>query len=378
MENLAIAYYSRIDDVLNDYAQSMFRFERLHPRWIDNCARYLRYVFGDALEGKVFLDYAFGRGNWALAALKAGARQVIAVDAAIGNVRRLADHCRAGDIDRIDIVHGNVMDLVPQIQADVLWVYGILPCVADPESFVARLSALRRSDGALMLLYAYDRHSLRQVIVEAARRGLVYRDEHEFAEDSCLFSPRARLRARDDLTAPVVNWSTAAELAALAERNGCVAQRQLPDFRDWLTGTSSAEFSPHHLLCGFSGPGLDALGEPERLQAHDFSVLAEVARAVLDHATALQRCKIAIGLFNTHFCALSPSGSAEPAIVEVFLYLMHASLRLGVPQQAFSIPAASYYAAAMAAMTDAPRGFSSAQLALSPLAQFLQNNTVRF
>src|SRR3982751_1371916 len=107
MENLAIADYSRMTDVLNDYAESMFRFERLHPRWIDNCARYLQHVFGSAMEGKVFLDYAFGRGNWALAALKAGAKKVIAVDAAISNVRRFAEYCNEKGIDAIDIIHGN-------------------------------------------------------------------------------------------------------------------------------------------------------------------------------------------------------------------------------------------------------------------------------
>ncbi|MBV9246976.1 MAG: hypothetical protein JO366_19425, partial [Methylobacteriaceae bacterium] len=45
---------------LDVYADSMFRFEQLHPRWIEACARYLCHTFGASIEGKVFLDYAFG------------------------------------------------------------------------------------------------------------------------------------------------------------------------------------------------------------------------------------------------------------------------------------------------------------------------------
>jgi hypothetical protein len=367
-----------MEDVLNDYAESMFRFEQLHPRWIDDCARYLRYIFGSAVEGKVFLDYAFGRGNWALAALKAGARRVIAVDAALSNVRRFADYCKANDISAIDIVHGNIMEQPSQIRADILWIYGILPCIPEPASFIARLSELRRDDCALALLYAYDRHSLRQVIVESARRGLVYRDEHEFAEDSYLFSPRARLRARDDLTAPFIRWSTAAELGALALNAGCIVQRQCADFRDWVTKTSCQEFSPHHLLCGFKGSGIEHLAEPLRPHAHDVAVIADMARVILDHASAAQRRKIAIGFFNSHFSVLAPDGSAEFAIVENFLHLVHGALRLGVPQTTFVGTTANYFAAALAAMTDGRRKFSSVELAHSPLARFLENNTVRF
>ena len=154
MENLAIADYSRMNDVLNDYAESMFRFERLHPRWIDNCARYLRSIFGDDLENRVFLDYAFGRGNWSLAALKAGAKKVVAVDAAVSNIRRFSDDRTAEGINAIDIVHGNVMEQLPSMSADVLWVYGILHHISAPASFVARLSSLRHDDDAFMLLYA--------------------------------------------------------------------------------------------------------------------------------------------------------------------------------------------------------------------------------
>jgi hypothetical protein len=363
---------------IDEYADSMFRFERLHPRWIESCAGYLRYVFGDAIEGRVFLDYAFGRGNWSLAALRAGAARVIAIDASESNVRRFADYCRAQGISRIDILHGDVVKSPVDAQADVLWIYGILPCIEDCSSFLAKLALMRRDDNASALLYTYDRGSLRQVIVESARRGVTYTSEQAFGEDSFLFTPQARLRARDDLTAPLVTWFSAAELHELARRNGLAVRRQVFDFRQWMTGVQSSEFAPHHFLCGFRDDDAGPVAEPKRSQAHDFAVIAAVADAVWTHAGPAQRRNLAVGLFNSHFSALPADGSVDAAVVEDFLFLLHAALRLNVPASALAEAAAPYYDAAVAAVVDAPREFSPAQRAGSPLARYLASNTVRF
>jgi hypothetical protein len=369
---------STVTNSLDQYAESMFRYEWLHPSWIDACARYLRHIFGPAIEGKVFLDYAFGRGNWSLAALKAGASSVVAVDAAAANVQRFSDYCRKREIRNIGIVHGNVLSEPVNRQADILWIYGILPCIAEPDAFVSRLCDMRRDDTALALLYAYDAGSLRQVIVDASRRGCTYAEEQSFIEDSYLFTPPARLRARDDLTAPTVTWYTAHALAELAMRHGMVPHRQHIDFRVWLTGASSQEFSPHHILCGFGEAAAAAIIEPKRPQAADFAVLASVAQSVLDSATSEQRRKLAIGLFNTHFSALRGDETAKSAVVDDFLFLIHAALRLEIPASEFDENARSYYNIAMAATCDSPRSFSAHQLTVSPLANFLAKNTVRF
>ncbi|MBV9246963.1 MAG: hypothetical protein JO366_19360 [Methylobacteriaceae bacterium] len=363
---------------LDVYAESMFRFEQLHPRWIEACARYLRHIFGSSIEGKLFLDYAFGRGNWSLAALRAGAAGVVAIDGAAGNVRRFSGYCREHGIANIEILHGDILrEPVPR-SADILWVYGILPCIAAPDDFLVRLSALRRDDGALALLYAFDHGSLRQAIVDTARRGVTYDSEHSFAVDSYLFTPKARLRARDDLTAPLVTWFTAASLAGLASRQGMVPLRQCPDFRDWVTGCRSEEFSPHHLVCGFQGSGLENIGEPERPQAGDFAVLGAMADTVMARANSEARRKLAVGLFNTHFSALSPEGGAGGSVIEDFLFLMHAALRLEISPTAFDEQASFYVAAELAAARDAPRHLSAARLAASPLARHIEANTLRF
>ncbi len=363
---------------IDDYAESMFRFERLHPKWIESCAGYLRHVFGPAIEGKVFLDYAFGRGNWSLAALKAGAGSVIAVDAAESNVRRFSDHCRNEGVSAVKVIHGNIVETPITAGVDILWVYGILPNIADPDLFLDRLAALRRDDDALALLYAYDSGSFRETVVSAARRAWIYPSEQAFVEDSMLFTPAARTRARDDLCAPLVEWYSASELSALAAQQGLLPQRQCRSFADWLGTKPSVEFAPHHLLCGFRGERLRSLKEKRRPGAADFPILASLAEAVIAAASPGQKRKLALGLFNTHFSALRERTGASAAVVEDFLFLMHAALRLGLVSAQIPADARLFYEASEAATRDALRALPVKLLETSPLAQYLATHIVRF
>jgi hypothetical protein len=366
------------DITLDDYANNMFRFERLHDRWIDLCAKYLRHVFGPSIEGATVLDYAFGRGNWSLAAAKAGADRVIAVDASESNVRRLSNYCRAAEISRVDVLQGNILDSPIQGTADILWIYGILSSVADPDALLTRLAGMRRSDSSLAVLYGYNCPSLRQVIVDLARENCVYHDEGSLAADSFLFVPRARIRARDDLTAPEVLWFTAQQFTDLGLRNGYVPLRWITDFGGWHDQSALDEFAPYVTLCSFQGKANSAPATASHLSDTDITVLAAVGQTVMTAASIDQRRKIAIGLFNTHFSALHGQQPADRAIRENFLFLMHAALRLNIPAEAFPPIAQNYVRAAHAAMTDSPRGLSPALLASSPLAVFLEANTTRF
>ncbi len=365
---------------INDYAQSMFRFERLHPRWIDACANYLKHIFGPDLEGKIFLDYAFGRGNWSLAALKAGARGVIAVDAAEANVARFSAICRHEGINEVKILHANIMEAPITEQVDLIWIYGILPAIeaAKQPTFLKRLTEMRRDDSALALLYQYDRHSFRQHVVDAAREGLVYESEREFGEDATLFTPSARLRARDDLTAPVVEWATVNELASLASGAGLHPKQQFTDFSQWTSGKPNFEFSPHHILCEFYELAPYHFNEPQRPDAADFKIISDLAQHVFQHASVKHQRKMAIGLFNTHFSALAAGNAVEFAIREDFLFLIHAMMRLEIASASLPATAKIFFDAAMAAMTDQARPFSQMDIARSSLANYLQLNTVRF
>ncbi|MCC7273783.1 MAG: hypothetical protein IT561_14025 [Alphaproteobacteria bacterium] len=359
---------------IDEYARSMFAFDRPHDRWIGSCARYLEEIFGDRLKDGVFLDYAFGRGNWSLAALRCGARQAIAVDASESNVRALDAYRREHAIDRLTIVHGDVVSGTVEAAADILWIYGILPCIAAPQPFLARLAALRRSDHAVALLYAYDAGSLRQAIVSAARQGCVYRTEAAFAADSFLFTPRARLRARDDLTAPLVTWFTQDGLARMASESGYVVRRTAPGFGQWATGSESGELSPHHLVCAFHGAAAHLVPEPPRAERWDVAIVADLARAALAAAPAELRRSIAIGLLNTHFSP--PEPTLASMLVHDFLFLMHALVRLGVRSDALEA-AREVHAAGLTAVRGRPRSLSPALLDRSVIARHVQGQPVR-
>jgi predicted RNA methylase len=359
---------------IDEYARSMFAFDRPHPRWIESCATYLSAIFGSRLKDSVFLDYAFGRGNWSLAALKAGARRVVAIDASETNVRNLDAYCRENGIQDIEIIHGNIMSEAINRKADILWIYGILPCIQDPRPFLTGLAAMRASDSAMALLYAYDAGSLRETVVMAARQACFYQSEKEFAEDSFLFTPRARLRARDDLTAPVIQWQTQDELAELGRTCGYVTRDTFDDYTHWVTKTKSAEFSPHHIICTFSGAPGRLKAEPPRPDRHDIAVIGEIAGAVLSGAPERLRKSIAIGLVSTHFSP--PDGTIASILVQDFLFLMHAMMRLGLSPEGLSV-GREVYDACMKAVAGKPRSISSDLLAQSAIARHLHENSVR-
>ena len=175
-----------------------------------------------------------------------------------------------------------------------------------------------------------------------------------------------------------MTWFDAVGLRSLAQRHKCIVLRQIRDFREWITGTLSFEFSPHHLLCGFRGTGLKHLVETDRSASLDIDVIGSLAQTVMAQVAPEQARKLAIGLFNTHFSELPSDGSVDSTLVQDFLYLIHASLRLDLPARSLPATAALYHAAATAAMVDAPRGLSREQVNASRLARFLATNTVRF
>ena len=271
---------------IDNYARSMFSREHLNLSWVSSCAEYLRQVFGEKLSGAVFLDYAFGRGNWSVAALHAGARRVISIDASSYNVEKLNAYCLEHSINGIEIIHGNIMQEEFHCDADLLWIYGILHHIPDDSTFLKKISNLRRDNSATALLYAYDKGSLREAIVETARLGHIYETAKSFAADTLLFSPAARLRARDDLTAPHVAWYSQNDLARLAESVGLYAVRKANDFsRRRLSVEPMSEFRPHHLICEFQPQSSQLPDEPTRPEQTDISIIREFGRIFGEYAS---------------------------------------------------------------------------------------------
>lgn len=359
---------------LNDYANNMFRFERLSEAWIDSCAAYLIRVFGD-LRGKSVIDYAFGRGNWSLAFIRAGVARVVAIDAALDNVRRFSDYCRTHAIGNVEVIHGDVMESPIEREADLLWIYGILPCIADQDTFLERIRPMAAGADAQFLVYAYDAGGLRQFVVDTCRRGAVYRSEQEFADDSQVLTRAARMRARDDLTAPVVNWHTLEGLSALLTRHGLYPVTQPASFAEFQGASTSEEFRPHHLVCRLSAHRPAELREAPRPYSKDLAVLWVLADAVYEPASADAHRRIALGLFNTHFSSLGADGAAGPVLTEDFLFLFHLLMRRGVAPGDLKEPAASLYALAVKSMSDEPRGLVSSSGSF--LEGYLVSNRIR-
>lgn len=358
---------------LDDYANSMFRFERLHEGWLNECAEYVKHIFGERIQGATVLDYAFGRGNWSLAFLKAGAARVVAVDASKSNVERLRAYCTQENIANIEILCGNVLEKPLNVQADIVWLMGIFPAIVDQQAFTQAVVQMAKPD-ALVLAYGFDKYSLREFIVERARAGTHYTTEDGFRRDSLKFTPAGRMRARDDLTAPHVEWHTADALVQQFAPSGFHPVRQVRDFRSVMRGYSDAEFSPHHIV--FSRGGRPIIpSEPERIYASDMQILGALWDALLLKLNPQEKKDLAISAFSTHFSHLSADGNPEESLVQLYLLLFYGLQVKEVESSSLPPLAASMLRLGEQALAGQPRTPAMMQDAF--LVQYLQSHTIR-
>ena len=361
-----------------DYANAMFRFEHLHKKWIHECADYLVQIFGRRLRGATVVDYAFGRGNWAAAFRRAGAARVIAIDASADNVRRFGDYCAESRMSGVEIVKGNIVEKPMHFSADIVWAHGILHHVGKVELFTSRLSAFARNRDSLFHIYAYDAGSLRQFVVQTARRAVRVKSEADFRRISLEFSPPARLRARDDLTAPHIDWFEGPALARMLRRQGLYVIRQHIDFASFQSGRGSlSEFSPHHFLCSGDAAAAIKISVPPNPFAYDISCLAGMAEAVfrsVGRNRALLR-SFGVGLINAHFCAADRK-DARAAVIQDYLYLLYCLAALGVRGNALKQPARGIVNLGFRALEGKSRA-KSGHRTRSILEAHLLNNTIR-
>lgn len=338
---------------IDQYANSMFRFEALHEEWIESCVKYLRMIFGSRLKGATVVDYAFGRGNWAVAFSRAGAKVVYAIDASPSNVSRLEKYCNRNGLKKIRAIEGNIVKDAIDLRADIIWVYGILHHIPDADLFLSRIARLAVDAEAQFFFYAYDKGSLRQAIVEAVRGIVLCRSEKAFKRLSLYFAPATRLRARDDLTAPYIRWYGPEELRSLLERHGIYPSADIRSFQEFLGSKEVLpEFSPHHLLCsGRIVAGARHLPAARAVKPkRDLVILRQLAKAVFEEGAqaGAQRKASAIGLFNTHFTSLSKPGGSDAALFDDFLFLLHCALVSEVDLSSLPNPARSACQAAVA------------------------------
>jgi hypothetical protein len=365
---------------INDYANSMFRFDFLNWQWINNCTYYLRELFGMRLDGAIVLDYAFGRGNWTVALRNAGASKVIAIDASEDNCRRLHNWLAKEKITGIEIIHGNVLDAPIACLANIVWAHGILHHVENPLTLLHALRKMAPYPDALFHIYAYDRGSLRQIIVDTIRRVLIYSDENAFRADSPLFSQQARLRVRDDLTAPVIHWISMAELGLMASELNLAVEKQHVDYIEWLHGKGDEEFQPHNLLLR-SRNTIDIplpLIEPLRPHSGDVELLTALISPLFDtRIMNIEQARgNAIGLSNTHFDALAKGGITE-ALQQDFLQIFYLLKLFNLVEAVNYPPAKELLRLADAALSDLDRTQFEISSNSRFLVPYLRSNSIR-
>lgn len=362
---------------IDEYASSMFSFDTVHPEWIERCARYLIEIFGEErIRGATVLDYAFGRGNWSLAFVMAGAARVVSIDASEGNVARFSNVCRQMNQDRIEIKLGNVLEEPICETFDLVWLYGIIPVVEDGCLLLEKIAPCLAAGGE-MLVYTYDSGSMRRRIVEAARSGHVYERMQDFYTDSLAFSPPARIRARDDLTAPWIHWHSLDELCLMIESVSLVPLRTVRDFMTFSNTTEVPEFRPHHVVCRRVGEasGTTSIERTTNNPPNiDVSMVGDLADWVIGNS-GNERKQAAIGLFNTHFSSMRHAGY-EASVIDDFLFLMFAwkRLGLGLPENEM---VSIFLRSGEAATRGLPRYFPESVLKSSCLARYIRDHTVR-
>lgn len=363
-------------DRINEYANNMFRFESINEAWINKCVEYIHFLFGDSIKEKCVLDYAFGRGNWSLAFLKAGAKFVVSIDASHDNTRRFRDYCSKNSIKNIEIITGNILECeninIPN--ADLIWLYGILHHIDNPSYFINKLMPYTNED-TLFYIYVYNKLSLRNFLVNSSRKILTYSSEEEFLLDIPYFTPEARRRARDDLTAPHIDWYKVEDLETLLQKVGLTAIRQDIDFYEFINGKPNEEFYPLQCLAKKS------LFTQEQFKLYE-PVSYKPEKKILENLFLLANDSIikvkgnnkslVFGLFNTYYSINSQS--QQDIIINSFLYLSAIILTL---QQEIPEWFQDYAILISQSIEDLPKRKNIQQNDYNIIVKFLLENKIR-
>lgn len=362
---------------INEYANSMFRHEAMPEAWLAQCTAYVQHLFGTSLVGKTVVDYAFGRGNWSVAFLRAGAAKVIAIDAAPDNVSRFSAYCQAQQLTGIEVVHGNVLDApLPPIQADLIWAYGILHHLPNPGAFLDAIRPWLLPQGQLYV-YAYNAPSLRSLLVNAARAVTVFTQESAFAQVAPSLIRPARMRLRDDWVAPVVDFYTWPQLTELLKAHGFYPLRDADiDFQEFLTGQAPWDFYPHQVLCSLTPPSEDvtAQSRPECGISEELQHLETLLTALLS-GTSPQSTQIAqlVGLMNTYYAHVGLS--MDQTLLELALYSVWAVR--DTPQASLTPTVQDWLTLVTASSQDLPRESFKDRLGHNRLTEALISGRVR-
>lgn len=311
-----------LSNEINSYANSMFKHEVLNDQWIDKCSLYLKNIFKDEIEGKVVLDYAFGRGNWSMAFLKAGAKKVIAIDASKDNVDRFNAYLDKKNIDAIEVIHGNfLVEADYEFEIDIFWIYGILHHIEEVDKFLSIL-ARYENDSSLFYIYVYPENSLRYFLVDNSRKLIFDHTENHYLNNIYYYINEARVRVRDDLVAPHIKWYTLKNLNELLNKHGLYIQKQDNDFYSFLNKKENFEFNPIQVLCSRKK---NDYTYKDNSKISELDVLNDIFETVfvdIIKKDIIYRESIVIGLNNTYYSSLLKDDISY-LINSLFIYLVN-------------------------------------------------------
>lgn len=308
---------------IESYHNSMFSGEYPHSRWVAECVEYLRTMFPDGFDGKTVIDYGFGRGNWSLAFKRLGASKVISVDASGDAVSRFKKFIENQGIDGIEVIKGNTDLNKLYLQADMVFLYGILHHVASPQALLRNCHDWLKDREGEMVVYAYDANSLRQIVVEISRLALAKAEVSHLDNymRTCLH-PDARQRAADDLVAPVVTFWSAAQLTDIVQRSGFFCLGQYRDFAAFQGKSLSPEFDPYVLSVKVGKLPSIKVRENSQPFSRDLAFISMLGRALVGDLP-LEVCEaFSIGLFNTSF-SRNYSDDFEERLLYIWRFLVH-------------------------------------------------------
>jgi hypothetical protein len=235
-----------------------------------------------------------------LAFAKAGAKKVYAIDGADDNCTKLRNYIDEKNVKNIDIYCADFSEANVKIKADISWVYGIFHHLSNERLFLDNVVRNTNNDGSIFL-YSYDADSLRDLIVTFARKHKRYESESDFRSESSIFSHQARMRVRDDLTAPVVRFYSADFCINLMSEYGYNSCIETQSFDDFLGREKSVEFNPHHYLF-YKGAFSRDLKNNYYKNESDLNIIRVLLNNCSQQFDANPNC--IYGLLNTHFSSV--------------------------------------------------------------------------
>jgi 2-polyprenyl-3-methyl-5-hydroxy-6-metoxy-1,4-benzoquinol methylase len=307
---------------INEYANTMFRFENIHENWIQLCVDYLKFVFKDQIQNKVVLDYASGRGNWSVAFSRLGAKKVISIDSSFDNILRLKEYCKTKKIDNIEIICGDFLVEKYELPSDIVWVYGIMHHIKDIDVFLQKIKKFTAKNDSKYFFYTHNIDSLRHFLVTNARQILKYDSESDFMKDASCLIPSARLRCRDDLTAPYIKWYDKSMMAKTLEKEGFYIKEDIKDLFSFQFGKKNYEFSPNQFLCETKKVQVSNIQlKDKKLFENEILILQKLLDTLINNMNKDQMQNTMLGFVNTYYSKKDLGYDA--LIIELGLYLIY-------------------------------------------------------